>query len=170
MKTIGIVAGSFDPITRGHEWLIEQASQLVNELHIAIGVNPAKKYTFTPEQRKALVEAVIRDIEFKEGSIPIVHFLENELLINFANRIGATHIIRGIRDASDFSEENRMATFNRKISPNVKSVFMMTPPELTEVSSSIVKGAIGYEGGESAVAKYVHTAVLSALKAKIEKN
>lgn len=167
MNTIGIVAGSFDPITRGHEWLIEQASQLVGELHIAIGVNAAKKYTFSPDERKALVERVVQDIAFKDGAVPQVHFLNNELLINFAGRIHATHIIRGIRDAADFAEENRMAAFNRKIAPEVKSVFMMTPPELTEVSSSIVKGAIGYEGGVDAVAKYVHPSVLSALLSKV---
>lgn len=161
METIGVVAGSFDPITRGHEWLISEAARLVDRLYVVIGVNPAKKYLFGDADRKRLVEACVADLDMA-GTPTTVHFLSNDLLIQFAVKAGATHLIRGIRDTSDFSYETQMALVNRKIAPQVKTVYMVPPPELSEVSSSTVRGLVGFSGWEDIVRGYVHPSVLQA--------
>ena len=162
MRTIGVVAGSFDPITHGHEWLIEEAARLVDKLYVVIGINTAKKYSFSDEQRRALVEAVLRDLDLS-GTPTEVHFLKNDLLIQFAAKVEATHLIRGIRNNEDFSYETQMALVNRKIAPGIKTVYMAPPPELSEVSSSTVRGLVGFTDWEHIVKGYVHPTVLCAL-------
>ena len=167
-RTIGVVAGSFDPITHGHTWLIRQAAHLVDELHVVIGVNPAKRYSFSSYKRRDLVNAVL-DAELDAGSRAStqVHYLEKDLLIQFAQRVGATHLVRGIRDLTDFSYETQMALVNRKIEPAIQTVYMVPPPELSEVSSSTVRGLVGFTDWERIVADYVHPAVLQALREQV---
>lgn len=163
-RRIGVVAGSFDPITKGHEWLITQAAGLCDELHVVIGTNPAKKYLFPDEERKRLVEAALRDLP---GSPEVsLHFLKNDLLIHLAQRAGATHLIRGIRNTEDFNYEVQMALVNRKICPNIQTVYLVPPPDLSEVSSSTVRGLVGFSGWEDIVAGYVSEDVLAAFRAR----
>ncbi len=166
MHTIGVVAGSFDPITRGHEWLIGEAARLVDHLHVVIGVNPAKKYTFSDAERRAMVETCVADLDVV-GTPTDIHFLSNDLLIQFAVKAGATHLIRGIRDTSDFNYETQMALVNRKIAPAVRTVYMVPPPELSEVSSSTVRGLVGFNGWQDIVKGYVHPCVLAAFEHKL---
>ncbi len=163
MNTIGVVAGSFDPITKGHEWLISEAARLVDRLHVVIGVNPAKRYLFSDADRRAMVEAALEDLD-KAGTPTEVHFLRHDLLIHFAVRVGATHLIRGIRDTGDFNYETQMALVNRKIAPEVKTVYLVPPPELAEVSSSTVRGLVGFTQWEQIVSGYVHPTVLDAFR------
>lgn len=166
MHTIGIVAGSFDPITKGHEWLIQEAARLVDELHVVIGVNHTKQYMFDDATRRALVESSVKNMRLV--GIPIrVHFLSNELLIQFAVKNNATHLIRGIRDTNDFNYETQMASVNRKIAPEVKTVYMVPPPQLSEVSSSTVKSLLGVQGWQDIVKGYVSPAVLKAFEKKL---
>jgi pantetheine-phosphate adenylyltransferase len=168
MHTIGIVAGSFDPITNGHAWLIAEAARLVDELHIAIGVNPQKKYTFSDDERKELVGRVVDSLRLEGEAKPRIHFLRNDLLIQLAGRVRATHLIRGIRNSEDFNYETQMALVNRRIDPEIRTVYMAPPPELSEVSSSTVKGIVGFTDWEPIVAQYVHPVVLEALRKKTE--
>ena len=161
MHTVGVVAGSFDPITNGHAWLISEAARLVDELHVVIGVNPSKSYSFTDGQRREMVEAVVADLGLDAACVT-VHFLKNDLLIQLAGRVGATHLVRGIRNAEDLSYEMQMALVNRRIEPDIRTVYLSPPPELSEVSSSIVKGLVGFNGWEKIVAGYVHPVVLEA--------
>lgn len=163
METVGVVAGSFDPITRGHEWLISEAARLVDRLHVVIGVNPAKKYLFSDDERKRLVQACVADLDMS-GTPTTVHFLSNDLLIQFAVKAGASHLIRGIRDTSDFSYETQMALVNRKIAPQIKTVYMVPPPELSEVSSSTVRRLVGFSGWQDIVKGYVPPCVLQAFE------
>lgn len=167
MNKIGIVAGSFDPITHGHVWLIKEACALMDQLYVVIGVNTAKKAYFTPEERLALVKATL------EGKLPSasynkvkVVFLENELLINYASEIGAEYIVRGIRNTEDFNYEYQMQLVNRKINQHVRMLYLFPPPQLTEVSSSTVKGLVAFKGWEAAVSRYVHPEVVAAFKEK----
>lgn len=169
MHTIGIVAGSFDPITKGHEWLIQEAARLVDELHVVIGVNSAKKYMFDDKTRRELVESSVAHMKLTEKAIQ-VHFLSNELLIQFAVRNNATHLIRGIRDTNDFNYETQMASVNRKIAPEVKTIYMVPPPQLSEVSSSTVKSLVGVEGWKDIVKGYVSPAVLKAFDKQLAKS
>ncbi|MNR71357.1 Phosphopantetheine adenylyltransferase [compost metagenome] len=164
----GIVAGSFDPITSGHLWLIREALALVDELIVVVGVNPSKKYYFTSEERRELVDTVLRTkLDAPDYARVRVVFLENDLLINFAAESGATHLVRGIRNAADFDFEYQMMLVNRKINSAVHSVFVMTPPTLAEVSSSTVKGLVGLKNWEALVARYCHPAVVAAFREKL---
>ena len=164
---IGIVAGSFDPITDGHTWLIGQSARLMHKLYVVIGVNPAKKSMFTPAERQAIIEETLRAELAPEDFAKIrIKFLERSLLINFAIKKKAHYIFRGIRSTEDFNYEAQMLLVNRKLSPDVETMFMIPPRELTEVSSSTVKGLVGNDGWEAAVEGYVSAPVLAALRAK----
>lgn len=163
-RTIGLVGGSFDPITNGHAYLIAEAARMVDELHVVIGVNPAKKYLFAEQERESLVRRVVDDLALPT---PVqLHFLKGDLLIQLAGRLDVTHLIRGIRSAEDFSYETQMALVNRKIDPSIRTIYLAPPPELTEVSSSTVKGLVGFSDWQSIVGQYVHPEVLAALAGK----
>lgn len=163
MKT-GIVAGSFDPITNGHTWLIRQSAQLMDKLFVVIGVNPSKKSLFAPDQRQSLVEQTLR-AELPEDlfSKITITFISNELLINFARDNHAQYIFRGIRNTEDFNYEAQMQLVNLKICPSIETLFSIPPRELTEVSSSTVKGLLGFAGWEAVAREYVSPSVLAAL-------
>jgi pantetheine-phosphate adenylyltransferase len=164
-KTICVVAGSFDPITLGHGHLIREAACMFDEMHVVVGVNPTKKYLFSAEERLTLVSDVVRSMEIKDMPVHF-HYLKDKLLIQLAGEVGATHLVRGIRSTEDFNYETSMALVNRKINPFIGTVYLVPPPELSEVSSSTVKGLVGFEGWESIVSQYVHPLVLDALKRK----
>jgi pantetheine-phosphate adenylyltransferase len=166
VNTIGVVAGSFDPATRGHGWLIEEAARLVDELHIVIGVNPAKKYLFDEAERGQFLEAMLPDLALC-GTPVTLHYLRNDLLVQFAARHQVTHIIRGVRNAVDFSYETQMALVNRKIDPAIRTVYMVPPAELSEVASSTVKGLVGFTDWEAIVRDYVHPSVVEAFRRKL---
>ncbi|HDR9106018.1 pantetheine-phosphate adenylyltransferase [Paraburkholderia sp. A2RO-4L] len=161
-KTICMVGGSFDPITVGHAHLIQQAARMADELHVVIGVNPAKKYLFSEAERLTLVHHVVGDLDIHDTPVHI-HFLKNRLLIQLAHEVGVTHLVRGIRSTEDFTYETQMALLNRKFNPVIQTLYIVPPPELSEVSSSTVKGLVGLEGWQGFVSQYVHPKVLDAL-------
>ncbi len=164
MNTRGVLAGSFDPITRGHEWLVKEAARLVDELDVVIAANPTKKYTFDDATRERLVRAALDDLELPRTKLRL-HFLPHKkALVKFADSLGATHLIRGIRNLQDFSYETNLALINKELRPEVRTVFLVTPPELTQVSSSTVKSLVGLEDWEADVQKWVHPAVLEAFR------
>ena len=166
MHTVGLISGSFDPITNGHAWLIQEASLLVDELHVVMAVNPDKKYSFPEDQRLALVQTVIDDLK-----LPCqikVHTLGNILLVDFAQKMGANRLIRGLRNAEDLAYERRMAQINRKVAPSIPTIYVASPAGLSDLSSSSVRGLLGFEGWERVVADHVHPAVLEALANKIK--
>ncbi len=165
MNTLGIVAGSFDPITRGHEWLVSEAARLVDALHVVIGANPAKKYVFSDAERESMVRAALADLDLA-GTPVTVHFLHEGLLVHYAAKVGATHLIRGIRNLHDFAYETDMALVNRKLEPSVRTVYLHTPPELLQVSSSTVRTLVGHPGWQSHLRDYAHPAVIASFEAK----
>lgn len=165
MKRVGMVAGSFDPITNGHQWLIEQALTIVDKLYVVVGNNPAKKYMFSDAQRLDLVDRVCEPYNAVKQRV-VSKLLCNDLLINVAAEYHCDFLIRGIRNAEDFNYESQVLLINRKIQPKIETVFLIPPRELTEVSSSVVKGLVGFKGWEDIVATYVDPAVLNALRAK----
>jgi pantetheine-phosphate adenylyltransferase len=166
----GIVAASLDPITNGHVWLIGQAAKLVDELIVAIGVNPAKKSLFEPDIRRDLAQKALQ-MGLPERSMAKIEicFIERELLINFALARQATHIFRGIRNVGDFEYESQMRLVNSAICPDIETLFLMPPRELTEVSSSTVKSLLGFEGWREVAQKYVCPPVLDALASVSER-
>ena len=158
----GVYAGTFDPLTIGHLWMIEQGVQLFDHLTVAIGVNPNKTPTFAAEERLELLRESTRHLPGVE-----VTSFGAQFLIHYAKSIGGTHILRGIRSPSDFEYERTMRNLNGDLEPKITSVFLMPPRDIAEVSSSMVKGLIGPEGWEPIVQKYVPRAVYERLVRKI---
>ena len=166
----GIFAGSLDPITEGHTWCIQEACTLADKLFIAIGVNPDKgKSYFSASERKQLLTEVLRSrLSAADFARIEIVFIEHDLLAHFALDVGVTHLFRGIRNSKDYEYEKGMAAINAKIAPSVHSVFLMTPAQYAEVSSSMVKGLVGFNQWESAIRDWVHPVVLSAFKARVD--
>lgn len=159
-----IYAGSFDPITNGHVWLIKKAARIFDKLVVAVGDNPYKKYSFSIAQRTAMLEELLIDYP----NVEIGHF-NGEFLVNYAKRINADYIIRGIRNVQDYEFEKTLRYINSDVCPDIETVFLMPPRDFAEVSSSLVKGFVGTDGWQEIVAKYVPPLVVNALVEQFEK-
>lgn len=157
MPTIAIYAGSFDPITRGHEDLIHRSREFVDKLVVAVANNSSKKPLFSSDERVEL----IRRVAGGDPGVEVVQF--QGLLVNFAREVGASLIIRGLRAVSDFEYEFQMALMNRNLSPGLETVFMVPSVETTYISSSIIREVAQFGGDLDGL---VHPAVAEALKAK----
>jgi pantetheine-phosphate adenylyltransferase len=157
LATIAIYAGSFDPITRGHEDLIHRSCEFVDKLVVAVATNSSKKPLFSPDERVELIRKAVSD----EPRVEVQQF--HGLLVNFAREVGASLTIRGLRAVSDFEYEFQMALMNRNLSPGFETVFMVPSVETTYISSSIIREIAQY-GGD--LDNLVHPAVAAALKSK----
>lgn len=160
-----VYAGSFDPITNGHLWMIEQGALLFDELVVAIGVNPDKRTTFTMEERLQMLRDSLAGIP----RVRVEHFA-SRFLVDYANDIQATYILRGIRSQGDYEFERGMRNVNSDLRPGIISVFLMPPRQIAEVSSSLVKSLIGPEGWEPVVMTYVPDPVYRCIMAKYGKS
>ena len=164
--TTAVYAGSFDPVTEGHVHIIEQAARLFDRLIVAVGVNPAKKYTFTVEERLDHLRDVVLRMSITRNRYKaevVVAEFTNLYLVDFARSQEATHIVRGLRNVADFEFERSMRNINHDLAPEIESVFLMPNREFAEVSSSFVKGLVGPAGWESVVERYVPHTVFEAL-------
>lgn len=160
MSETAVYAGSFDPPTNGHVWMIERGARLFTRLVVAAAENPEKQYTFPLSQRVGWLEQICAPFENVE-----VADIRNRFLAHYAREIGARHILRGIRDEEDYRYERGMRYINSDLNPEATTVFLMPPRELGQVSSSFVKGMIGPMGWEPIVEGYVPGCVYTALKA-----
>ena len=149
-----VYAGSFDPITLGHLWMVERGCELFDELIVAIGINPDKRYLFSLDDRLAMLREVT-------GGFPNLRVAsyENMFLVRYARQAGASFILRGIRNEQDYAYERGMRYVNAELDNDVRTVLMVPPRELVEISSSFVKGLVGPAGWESILGKYVPDAV-----------
>ncbi len=153
-----LYAGSFDPITYGHLDILERATNLFEKVYVTIAVNTRKKTIFTPEERKALILECLKDKPWAE-KVEVDQF--TGLLVNHAQKLGVSTLVRGVRQISDFEYEFRMALMNRKLSPNLDTVFLMPREELTFVSASLVK-EVAFWGGD--LTHFVPVNVANALQ------
>lgn len=153
-----VYAGSFDPVTNGHLWIIEQAAHMFDSLVVAIGKNTEKKYTFPLKDRLELLHAVTA----KFPNIEITHF-ENEFLVSYAKRVGAKFMVRGIRNATDYEYEKGMRYINSDLNQEINTVFLIPPRKYTEVSSSLVKDLAGSKGWEDIAKKYIPEPVMAKM-------
>ena len=163
-KQLGIYAGSFDPPTVGHLWMIEQGAELFGSLVVALGLNPAKRCLFGGEERLEMLRQSTAHLPNVE-----IHSFTNQFLINFAESVGARFILRGIRNESDYEQERTMRNVNGDLDPRVTTVFLMPPRAIAEVSSSLVKSLVGPERWEDVVKGYVSPAVFEKLREKYER-
>ncbi len=145
-----IYAGSFDPLTNGHLWMIRTAADLFRDLVVAVGVNPDKGYAYSLEDRLRLLRACTEELP----NVTVDSF-ENQFLVRYARSIGADYIVRGSRNESDYAREREMRYINADLEPEVTTVFLMPPREIAEVSSSFVRGLIGPEGWKDVVRRFV---------------
>ena len=141
-----VYAGSFDPITLGHLWMIEEGLKLTDQLVVAIGNNPEKSYMFSVESRMEMLKACLPEDE----RLSLDSF-DNMYLVNYARSIGADCIIRGIRSEVDYEYERVMRHINSDLDDSITTVFLMPPRDIAEVSSSMVKGLIGPDGWQDTV-------------------
>jgi pantetheine-phosphate adenylyltransferase len=155
---IGIYAGTFDPITRGHEDLVMRSLGFVDRLIVAVARNATKSPIFTLDERVALIREAIG----QEGRIEVTPF--DGLLVDFAKSVNAGLLIRGLRAVSDFEYEYQMALMNRHLSPGLETVFMVPSLDTTYISASLVREVARYGGDVSGL---VHPAVAKALRAKL---
>src|SRR3990167_6138023 len=145
-----VYAGSFDPITNGHFWMIEQGAKLFDHLIVAIGDNPEKAYTFSFDDRIRILKESVVGIR----NVSIAGF-ENKFLVDYASSEKCGYILRGIRDSDDFIFERKMRHINQDIQSEIATVFLMPPRNIAEISSSFVKGLVGPSGWRKVVEKYV---------------
>jgi pantetheine-phosphate adenylyltransferase len=156
-----VYAGSFDPITNGHLWMIEQGILLFDELVVAVGINPDKIYTFSLEERMEMLKGSIHHL----SQVCIESFV-NQFLVHYAHSVGARYILRGIRNERDYEFEREIRHINSDLRPDIVTVFLIPPRRMAEVSSSQVKGLIGPEGWEDVVRQYVPEATYHFLTKK----
>ena len=149
-----VYAGSFDPPTNGHLWMIAEAQRLFDELIVAIGINADKKSTYTIDERRAMLESVTAGFP----NVRVDSFA-NKFLVNYAHSVGAGFIVRGIRTASDFEYERAVRHINADLQPDIRTVFLMPPRAIVEISSTMVKGLVGPDGWQQMVRRYVPEAV-----------
>jgi pantetheine-phosphate adenylyltransferase len=138
--------------------MITQGVRLFDRLVVAIGSHPEKRCTFTLENRLAMLRESLR----KFRNVSVASFSER-YLIHFAQSVGATHLLRGIRSESDYEYERNMRHINGDLDGNICTVFLMPPRDVAEVSSSMVKGLVGPMGWEAVVRQYVPPPVYKAL-------
>lgn len=162
MRT-AVYAGSFDPPTNGHLWMIEQGLEMFDRLIVAIGSNPSKRYSFTVEERLDLLRAS----SAPSDRLVIAHF-DNRYLVDYARKKGAKYMLRGIRSPNDYEYERVMRHINSDMAPEITTVFLMPPRDIAEVSSNMVKSLIGPAGWEETVRRYVPQPVFNMIASRAE--
>lgn len=142
MTKIAVFPGSFSPFTLGHKAVIDSALPLFDKIIIAIGINAKKNQFFSIDERMQWIKKIYDknpkiDIQFYEG-----------LTVDFCKKEGASFILRGLRDSHDFKFEKNIAQTNKKLSPSIETVFIITPPSLSHISSTIIRDIIK-NGGDA---------------------
>lgn len=161
MTRIAFYPGSFDPPTNGHLDVIARALALADRLVVAIGVHPGKTPVLTFEERVALIEAVAATIDGAAGRVEVVAF--DGLAVEAARAAGATLMIRGLRDGTDFDYEMQLAGMNGELAPEIRTVFLPASPAVRHVTGTLVR-QIAKMGGD--VAAFVPVVVARKLTQK----
>ncbi|ODU21292.1 MAG: pantetheine-phosphate adenylyltransferase [Sphingomonas sp. SCN 67-18] len=157
----GIYPGTFDPITLGHMDIIRRGAKLVDRLVIGVTTNPSKSPMFTVAER---MEMVRRETSCIESEVHVVSF--DALLMKFAEREGASVIIRGLRAVADFEYEYQMAGMNQQLNASIETVFLMADVSLQPIASRLVK-EIALFGGD--IRKFVTPAVKEEVTARVDR-
>ncbi|MGB2992069.1 MAG: pantetheine-phosphate adenylyltransferase [Paenisporosarcina sp.] len=157
MTKIAVVPGSFDPVTFGHLDIIKRGASVFDEIHVVVLNNSSKKPLFTVEERMALISEVT-------STLPNVHVDSfSGLLVDYANKVNAHAIVRGLRAVSDFEYEMQITSMNRVLDEKIETFFIMTNNQYSFLSSSIVKEVAKYGGN---ISELVPKQVEAALKMK----
>ena len=157
---VGLYPGTFDPVTLGHLDIIKRAVKLVDHLVIGVANNPSKTQAFSIEERVAMLRSETSPLA-GDGRAAITVETFDTLLIQFARKLGARVIIRGLRAVSDFEYEFQMVAMNQRLEPDIETVFLMADPRHQAIASRLVKEIASF-GGD--VAPFTTPAVAAALK------
>lgn len=157
--SIAIFPGSFDPITNGHLETINQASKLFDRLYVVVMTNINKQYLFSAAKRANFIEHAITDLQNVE-----VLSRPNSLTVDVASELGATAIVRGIRNSEDFLFEQQVASLNKQMAPDIETILLLAGQDNTFVASSMVK-EIAHFGGD--VSKFLPAEVAKQLVDKM---
>lgn len=158
---IGVYPGTFDPVTLGHMDIIRRGAKLVDRLVVGVTTNASKSPMFSLDERMAMVR---REVETIGGEIHVVSF--DALLMKFAEREGASMIVRGLRAVADFEYEYQMAGMNQQLNDRIETVFLMADVSLQPIASKLVK-EIAIFGGN--IAKFVSPSVCAEVMERVEK-
>jgi pantetheine-phosphate adenylyltransferase len=159
MPVKALYPGTFDPPTNGHVDLIERGSKLFDHLTVAILVNPVKNPLFTVEERMQMLEEATEPL----GNVSVATF--DGLMVEFARKVGASAVLRGIRAISDYEHEFQTALMNRRLAPDVETVFLQPAGRYSFVSSRMVKEVFSFGGDISGL---VPPNVVKKLRARIK--
>lgn len=160
MLRIALYAGSFDPVTNGHLDVVRQAAGLADRLVLAIGVHPGKTPLFPVDERRAMIEETCKPAARERGcEFDCVTF--DDLVVTAAKRAGATILIRGLRDGTDFDYEMQMAGMNGTMMPDVQTIFLPASPAVRPITATLVRQIAGM-GGD--VSGFVPASVVARLK------
>jgi pantetheine-phosphate adenylyltransferase len=162
VNRIGLYPGTFDPMTLGHADIIRRGAKLVDRLIVGVTTNPSKDPMFTPDERMEMVRAEVARLEL--GNVEVQGF--DALLMKFAESLGASVIIRGLRAVADFEYEYQMAGMNQQLNASIETVFLMADVSLQPIASKLVK-EIALFGGD--VAPFVSSAVRELVAARVAK-
>jgi len=162
-ERIGVYPGTFDPITLGHLDIIRRGAKLVDRLVIGVTTNPSKNPMFTPEERMAMVAREVAALGIE--NVEVVGF--NALLMKFAERQGASVIVRGLRAVADFEYEFQMAGMNQQLNPEIETLFLMADANLQAIASKLVK-EIALFGGD--ISHFVSPEICREVMERVEKN
>lgn len=157
--TRALFAGSFDPFTHGHLNTVERSALIFDEIIIAVAINPSKKRLFSVEEKIILIEGATKHLP----NVKIISFSES-LTVNVAKELGAEVMIRGVRSVQDYEYETEIANMNKYIEPEIETFLLIAKPELSYVSSSLIKEVVQF-GGD--VSKFVPENIEKAMKKKL---
>jgi pantetheine-phosphate adenylyltransferase len=154
MNRTVVYPGTFDPITHGHSDLIARAARLFDRVIVAVAASPAKTPRFTLDERMELARAALADVT----NVEVLGF--EGLLVDFVRANGARVILRGLRAVSDFEYELQLSSMNRRLAPDIETLYLMPAEQYSYISSSLVR-EIAALGGD--VSGFVHPRVMAAL-------
>lgn len=154
---IAVFAGSFDPPTFGHLDIIRRAAKIFAELHVVIAINSEKKFLFSEEERRTMLCDIVQDL----NNVKVVTW--DSLIVDYAERISADTLIRGIRNVADFSYEFDLALLNKGLNKNLETLFLVPDPKYFVLRSSFIKELARYNGD---VSDMVPPIVAESLKKK----
>lgn len=158
-----IYAGSFDPLTLGHEDIVRRGAKLFDTVVVGIGINPDKQPLFTPEEREGILQEVLADLP----NVRIARF--SGLTVDFARSQEASVMIRGVRTVSDIESEFTMALANHMMAPDLETVFLMAAERFSHISSTLIKqiAVMGSDATRAQLLKFVPDCVVTPLLQKV---